>query len=222
MDPGQYVQVSVTDRVSVSRQKIRSRIFEPFFTTKGPGQRHWARTRYVYGIVRQAGGALVVETEQGRGSTFHILLPVVKEALSNQRSTAESVAPQGTETILIAEDESGVRKIARMIFRTPGLLRACCRARSRGHTNHVRACWADSPITNGRSDAGLGRKCTGRNRTQAATELRVLYMSGYTDDAVVRSGVEAERDWFIQKPFTVASLARRVREVLDAARAGSD
>ncbi len=169
-------------------------------------------------IVRQAGGALIVESEQGRGTTFRILLPVAKEALTSQSSAAATIAPSGAETILIAEDEGGVRRIASMILELQGYIVLVAESGAEAvrivaeHSGPIHLLLTDVVMPD------FGGSVLAEIARNERPELRVLYMSGYTDDAVVRSGVEAERDWFIQKPFTVLSLARRVREVLDAAR----
>jgi len=171
----------------------------------------------LYGIVRQANGAIVVESAPGAGTTFRILLPAVEEVPTEPKSAISTVAPRGTETVLVAEDEDGVRNVASAALEIQGykVLLAetgadALRVASE-HAGPIHLLLTDvvMPDLGGRALAELVR---GR-----WPGIRVLYMSGYTDDAVIRSGVQAARDWFIQKPFTPLALARRVREVLDSA-----
>jgi PAS domain S-box-containing protein len=215
--PGLFVRLSVTDTGNGMPPEVLSRIFEPFFTTKGPGKGTGLGLATVYGIVRQAGGAITVESAPGAGSTFHIMLPTVSDVPTDATLASGTVTPRGSETILVAEDEDGVRDVVSAMLR------------SNGYTVLIAATWADAeriaiehpgvidllltdvvmPDMNGPALADLVRL-----RRPA---VRVLYMSGYTDDAVLRSGIEASRDWFLQKPFTAMALARRIREVLDSA-----
>ena len=218
--PGRYVRVSVTDTGGGMPPEVLTRIFEPFFTTKGPGRGTGLGLATVYGIVRQAGGAITVESEPGRGTTFRILLPVVTEALTGPKSGVITVAPRGTETVLVAEDENRVRDVAVSMLEMQGYTVLAAESGAEAlrvaseHPGPIHVLLTDvvMPDLGGRA---LAEAVRGR-----WPGIRVLYMSGYTDDAVIRSGVEAARDWFIQKPFTPLSLARRVRELLDAARGG--
>ncbi|VTT99254.1 multi-sensor hybrid histidine kinase : Multi-sensor hybrid histidine kinase OS=Chthoniobacter flavus Ellin428 GN=CfE428DRAFT_3487 PE=4 SV=1: PAS: PAS_4: PAS_3: GAF: PAS_4: PAS_3: HisKA: HATPase_c: Response_reg [Gemmataceae bacterium] len=213
--PGAYVRVSVADTGSGIPPEVQARIFEPFFTTKGPGKGTGLGLATVYGIVRQAGGVIVVESPPGAGTTFRILLPVVPGSPTRAQSAAISVAPRGTETVLIAEDEDGVRNLASAVLENQGYKVLLARTGAEAvkvadeHPGPIDLLLTDvvMPDLGGRALAEVVR---GRR-----PGVRVMYMSGYTDDAVIRSGVEAARDWFIQKPYTPLSLARRVREALD-------
>jgi PAS domain S-box-containing protein len=213
---GPFVRVSVTDTGSGMPPEVKARIFEPFFTTKGPGQGTGLGLATVYGIVRQAGGAILVESEPGCGTTFRILLPAVLDVPTGPKSAVLTVAPRGTETVLIAEDEDGVSNIASTILEIQGykVIVADSGAKAVNIVSeypgpiHLLLTDVVMPDFGGRALAEVVRG--------QRPGLRVLYMSGYTDDAVVRSGVESSRDWFIQKPFTPLTLARRVREVLDS------
>ncbi len=212
---GPCVRVSVSDTGAGMPPEVRARIFEPFFTTKGPGKGTGLGLATVYGIVRQAGGGIVVESAPGRGTTFRILLPAVQEAPTGTKSSVISVAPRGTETVLIAEDALGVRNVACSILEIQGYTVLVAETGAEAmrivseHPGPIDLLLTDvvMPDFGGRALAESVRK--GR------PEIRVLYMSGYTDDAVVRSGVAASTDWFVQKPFTPLTLARRVRELLD-------
>jgi PAS domain S-box-containing protein len=214
---GPCVLLSVTDTGIGMPPEVRSRIFEPFFTTKGPGKGTGLGLATVYGIVRQAGGTISVESEPGHGTTFRVVLPAVQEEPVASTSAVIDVAPRGTETVLITEDEVGVRDVAAAMLEMQGYKVLVAESGAEAvrvgsaHPGPIHLLLTDvvMPDLGGRALAELvcGRR----------PGVRVLYMSGYTDDAVIRTGVEAARDWFIQKPFTPLSLARRVREVLDAA-----
>jgi CheY-like chemotaxis protein len=211
------VRLSVTDTGTGIPPEVKARIFEPFFTTKGPGKGTGLGLATVYGIVRQAGGLITVESEPGTGTTFHILLPAVTEPPTGQTSNVSTIAPRGTETILIAEDEAGVRAVTTMILKNYGytVLIAGTGAEVTQlldtHPGPIHLLLTDviMPDFGGRALAEIVRS--------RRPEIRVVYMSGYTDDAVIRSGVESSQDRFIQKPFTPLMLAQRVREVLDGA-----
>jgi len=216
MGPGPCVRVSVTDNGTGMTPAVKARIFEPFFTTKGPRKGTGLGLATVYGIVRQAGGVISVESEPGAGTTFRILMPIVANQSAVPKSTVLDVAPRGTETVLIAEDEVGVRDVAAAMLRMQGYkvlvaetgAEAMRIASERVEPIHLLLTDVIMPDLGGRALAAAVRV--------QRPGVRVMYMSGYTDDAIIRSGIEASRDWFIQKPFTPLSLARRVRELLDA------
>ncbi|MBL8680477.1 MAG: PAS domain S-box protein [Myxococcales bacterium] len=215
---GPYVRVSVTDTGTGIPLEVQGHIFEPFFTTKGPGKGTGLGLATVYGIVRQAGGTIVLQSEEGVGTTFRILLPAVPSLPISPKSAVINVAPRGSETVLIAEDEDGVRNLASTLLKLQGykvLLAATGDEAVRVAAAHP------GPIDLLLTDVvmpDLGGRALADAVRGLQPQLRVMFMSGYTDDAVLRTGVEAARDWFIQKPFTPLSLARRVREVLDASR----
>ncbi len=222
IDSGRYVGVSVIDTGRGIPPHVKDRIFEPFFTTKGPGKGTGLGLATVYGIVRQAGGGIVVESEPGRGTTFRILLPAVQHVPTGPKSDVITIAPRGTETILIAEDEEGVRNIASTILGIQGYTVLVAETGAEAvkmiseHSAPIHLLLTDvvMPDFGGRALAEVIRK--------ARPEISVMYMSGYTDDAVVRSGVESSQDCFVQKPFTPLVLARRVRSCSTAALRGPD
>jgi PAS domain S-box-containing protein len=218
---GPCVRVSVSDTGVGMSAAVKAHIFEPFFTTKGPGKGTGLGLATVYGIVRQAGGTIAVESEPGAGTTFHIVLPAVRDLPTAPKSSIMTVAPRGAETVLIAEDEDGVRHVAKAILEIQGYTvlaaetgDAAARV-SAEHTGRIDLLLTDVVMP------GMGGRALAEAVRGQRPGTRILYMSGYTDDAVIRSGVEASRDWFIQKPFTPLSLARRVREVLDSSPDGS-
>jgi two-component system, cell cycle sensor histidine kinase and response regulator CckA len=220
--PGTYVQITVKDDGSGMTPDVQARIFEPFFTTKGPGKGTGLGLATAYGIVRQAGGTILVESEPGMGATFRILLPADAQAADAPATGGPSIAPRGTETVLIAEDEGGVRRIARTILEMQGYAVLC--AESGREVMRIVAEYPD-PIHLLLTDVVMpdfGGRVIADEVRRRRPGIGILYMSGYTDDAILRHGVESSRDAFIQKPFTPLTLARRVREVLDSSGAVLD
>jgi CheY-like chemotaxis protein len=198
--------------------KVMAHIFEPFFSTKSVGKGTGLGLATVFGIIKQAGGDITVESRTGRGTTFVILLPAVAEVASPVAPEVVQLAPRGSETLLVAEDEEGVRKAARGILEKQGytVLEAGTGADAvqvaGDHPGPVHLLVTDvvMPDLGGRdlADAVRARR----------PGVKVLYMSGYTDDAVIRHGVSQATDAFLQKPFTALGLARKVRDVLEAHR----
>lgn len=215
--PGRYVQLKMSDTGEGMSEEIKARIFEPFFTTKGVGKGTGLGLSTVYGIVSQAGGAISVDSEVGHGTTFRVLLPAVEmhPEVVNIEPIPQSL--RGHETILLAEDEEGVRRLARLALEMRGytVLEADC-----GEAAIRVAAACCSPIHLLITDAVMP-DFGGRQLADAIKATRpgmaVLYMSGYMDDAVIRHGIEASVDAFLQKPFTSVTLARKVRDVIDAA-----
>ncbi len=214
---GKYVQLSVTDTGCGMTGDVKAKIFEPFFTTKEPGQGTGLGLATVYGIVKTYGGHIGVYSEVGVGTTFKILLPAV-ETLTSPKSTILELAPRGTETVLLVEDESEVRRLARLALKTQGyvVLEA-----SNGTEALAIADQYTKPINLLLTDVVMPGM-SGRELAEAIRahhpSIKLLYMSGFTDDAVVRHGIVDATDAFLQKPFTPLSLARKVRSVLDATR----
>jgi CheY-like chemotaxis protein len=213
---GSYVLLSVTDTGSGMSKEVRSRIFEPFFTTKGPGKGTGLGLATVYGIVKQSGGGLDVYSEPGHGTTFRVYLPAVAgQNVAAQPASVEASAQRGTETILLAEDDNSVRKI---IVAALGRLGYVVLAASRGSEALELARMREGGIQLLLTDL-IMPEMNGRQLAEAILPLlpdvKVLYMSGYTDDTVVRHGLVANKVAFLQKPFTPTSLAQKVREVLD-------
>jgi PAS domain S-box-containing protein len=213
--PGHFVTLSVADTGEGMTDEVRAKIFEPFFTTKEAGKGTGLGLATVYGIVKQAGGYVAVETRLGEGTRFTVYFPAVEDTVDKAQPTV-AVAPEGTETILLAEDEEGVRTLARMALEMQGytVLEAetgsAAADLAAAHAGPIHLLMTDvvMPDKGGRELADLIR---GRR-----PDVRVLFMSGYTDDAVLRYGVSEGVDAFLQKPFTPLSLARKVRDVLDA------
>jgi len=214
--PGSYVMFAVTDTGTGMDTATQARIFEPFFTTKEVGKGTGLGLSTVFGIVRQSGGAIRVQSEPGHGASFEVYLPRVDEKLDSEKHPIAPKTLHGTETILLVEDEEQLRVVARNILRRYGY--RVLEARNGGeallfcgrNTETIHLLLADVVMPE-MSGPELAKQLA---KTRPA--MRVLCMSGYTDDSIVRHGVVEARYPFLQKPVTPESLARKVREVLDA------
>jgi two-component system cell cycle sensor histidine kinase/response regulator CckA len=193
-----------------------SHIFEPFFTTKEQGKGTGLGLSTVYGIVKQSGGYIWVYSEPGIGTTFKMYLPRVEQPA--ERVPARSAAQPGlggNETVLLVEDEEGVRTLIRQVLERNGysVLQAAKPKEAlelcRQHTAKIDLLLTDVVLA----------QMSGRELVQEVApmrpEMKVLYMSGYTDEAIVQHGVLQPGTWFLQKPFTTQSLLRKLREVLE-------
>ena len=214
--PGPHVMLAVSDTGSGIPHEIQSQIFEPFFTTKEQGKGTGLGLATVYGIVKQSGGYIEVDSEPGQGTTFRVYLPRLDaEPAPVDRSARPAAAAGGTETILLVEDEEGVRELARDILRASGYTVI----EARNGPEALLLCerhqgQLDMLLTDVVMPRMSGRELAER-LAPLRPDLSVLYMSGYTDDAVIRHGVLGAGTAFLQKPFTPAALVLRVRETLD-------
>jgi len=216
--PGQYVMLAVSDNGCGMDAETQAHIFEPFFTTKEVGKGTGLGLATVYGIVKQSEGTIWQYSEVGRGTAFKIYLPRAEAPMKEVEVEADDrESLQGTETVLLVEDEEVVREMATEILRDAGyhVLEAKHGPEAlilgRRHSGAIHLMLTDvvMPQMSGRD---LAEQLTPLRR-----DMKVLYMSGYTDDAIVHHGVLEEGTAFIGKPFTPDALTRKVREVLDAA-----
>ena len=213
--PGPYVRIAVTDTGTGMTEETQAHMFEPFFTTKEKGKGTGLGLATVYGIVKQSGGFIWVYSEVGHGSTFKIYLPRLDDASERPAQTPAARAPHGTETVLLAEDEPPVRAVARQVLErhgytvleAPSAESALDIATRYSGTIHLLLTDVIMPGMNGRELAA--------RLAHLRPDARVIFMSGYTDDAVVRHGVLVPGATYVQKPFTPDAIARKVREVLD-------
>jgi CheY-like chemotaxis protein len=215
--PGRYVVLVVTDTGFGMDEHTQARIFEPFYTTKEAGKGTGLGLAMVYGIVKQSGGFIWLYSELGNGTSFKIYLPqIMDEAKTDGPPLISSVPVGGWETVLLVEDSAAVRSIARQILERSGytVLEApngrVALAIGRNRTRPIHLLLTDvvMPEMSGRQLA--------EEFSRVRTDANVIFMSGYTDDAVVRHGVVSAGVDYLQKPFSPDALLRKVREVLDA------
>jgi two-component system cell cycle sensor histidine kinase/response regulator CckA len=217
LEPGDYVLLEVSDTGYGMTEEVKSRIFEPFFTTKEPGKGTGLGLATAYGVVKQSGGSLTVESSEGAGSTFRIYLPLEAGELDEARP--KTVAPlemprKTAETILVVEDEEIVRELVCQVLADQGYDVLCAANGSIGlalsiaHTGQIHLLITDvvMPVIGGLE---LARKVSA-----ARPDVKVLYVSGYSESDISEQGVlEAELE-FLEKPFTPQELIRKVRNVL--------
>jgi PAS domain S-box-containing protein len=215
--PGRYVAVSVSDTGVGMDAATMARIFEPFFTTKAAGEGTGLGLPMVYGIVAQSGGSMTVETTIGQGTTFRIFLPRSEATVAAKASpSAAARTASRRETVLVVEDEHGLRKLVRRILDAAGYqVITAANADEALLASERLTAPLDLLITDVVMPGANGRELADRMLASRPT-LKVLYMSGYTDDVVVRRGVQTTERAFLHKPFTGAVLTARVRDVLDA------
>jgi len=215
--PGHFVMLAVSDTGIGMDDATKARIFEPFFTTKEVGKGTGLGLATVYGIVKQSGGYVWLYSEPGKGAAFKIYLPRVDAERDAPAAAPESVGTvAGTETVLVAEDDPLLLPLARDLLKKLGyhVLEARDSAEAlavaRGHHGDIHLLVSDVVMPRG------GGFQLAQQLIAERPALRVLYVSGYTDEAIVRHGLLARGLNYLQKPFTPAVLARKVREVLDA------
>ena len=218
--PGPHVMLAVTDTGTGIDNVILSRMFEPFFTTKEKGKGTGLGLSTVFGIVQQSGGSVWVYSEVGKGTTFKVYLPRVEANVEAVRATEAPTTLRGSETILLVEDDDQVRAVARGILRKNGYHviegRNAGEAllHSEGYPGTIHLLLSDVVMPQ-MSGPELAKRLA-----KARPDIRVLCMSGYTDDSIVRHGVLEAHIAFLQKPITPDMLATKVREVLQGARNG--
>jgi nitrogen-specific signal transduction histidine kinase len=215
--PGTYILLTVSDTGSGMSEEVKSHLFEPFFTTKGPERGTGLGLAVVHGIVRDCEGHVEVETQAGHGTTFRLYLPRAGRPYSpGVAPTAHQPASRGGfETILLVEDNDALRALMSHILRVQGYfvldavngvdgLRV-----ARDYTARIDLLATDIVMP------GLGGKQLSEQLPALHPETKVLYLSGYTDDAVARHGILHEKVHFLEKPFAPEALTVKIREVLD-------
>ena len=215
--PGHYARLSVSDTGVGMSQEVQARIFEPFFTTKEPGQGTGLGLATVYGIVKQSGGNIWVYSEEGMGATFKMYLPVDQTQDVLPAGHHEPVRGQwsrGTETVLLVEDAPMIRRLAREIMTRAGYTVVEASDGDQAAQLAARLPRIDVLLTDVVMPRLNGIDLAAQLRT-TRRDLRVLFMSGYTDTAVVRNGLLSDSATFIQKPFTPEELLRKLRVVID-------
>ncbi|MEY2520273.1 MAG: two-component system, cell cycle sensor histidine kinase and response regulator CckA [Verrucomicrobiota bacterium] len=215
LKPGNYVVLSVTDTGAGMDEETKSHIFEPFFTTKGPGKGTGLGLATVYGIVRQTGGGISVESEPGKGSTFRIYLPQVTAPVDFTKTPLAPVdKSENFETVLVVEDEEIVRELVCEVLQEQGYNILCARdgvdalemAGTFDGTIHLLVTDVIMPNMNGQELAA--------KLSAVRPDMKVLYVSGYSDNDIGDHGVLDPRFDLLQKPFTPQTLARKIRDVI--------
>ena len=215
VSPGEYLRVTVTDTGCGMDQRTQGRLFEPFFTTKPAGKGTGLGLSTVYGIVKETGGSIAVQSEVGRGSTFDILLPrTVAPAVAMPAAGGETSVPRGAETVLLVDDEPMVRNVVSELLRRNGYTalvaaspaEAIALAAGRAGPIHVLLTDVVMPGMNGRVLAS--------HVSESHRETAVVYMSGYTPSAILHHGVIDDATAFLQKPFNEQALVRALRDAL--------
>jgi two-component system cell cycle sensor histidine kinase/response regulator CckA len=215
--PGTYVVLAISDTGIGMDEKVRHQIFEPFFTTKEKGKGTGLGLSTVYGIVKQSGGNIWVYSEKNHGTTFKVYLPALDSVpQSSEVRAVESVIPRGSETVLLVEDEEVVRGLARQVLEDAGYRVLVAQQGEEAislcieHAKEIHLLLTDVVMP------GAGGKEVADRLGALRPGIKVLFMSGYTDEAIVHHGVLDSNVKFIQKPFSPAALAKKVREVLDS------
>jgi two-component system, cell cycle sensor histidine kinase and response regulator CckA len=216
VSPGPYVMLAVSDTGAGMTQDTQARVFEPFFTTKELGRGTGLGLSMVYGIVKQSGGHIWIYSEIGHGTTFKVYLPRTEETAepaSTRQPAASSI--RGTETILLVEDDQALRELVQSILDGCGYsIVAPKDSQEAKNICEQRGPSIDLLLTDvvmpGISGRALAQTILSRNPA-----AKILFMSGYTENAIVHHGVLDTGTYFLQKPFTPSTLAGKVREVLD-------
>jgi two-component system, cell cycle sensor histidine kinase and response regulator CckA len=216
VEPGPYVMLAVSDTGHGMTAETQSRIFEPFYTTKDVGKGTGLGLSMVYGIVKQSGGYIWVYSEPDRGTTLKIYLPRVDQPSETTGAEHPGSIKRGTETILLVEDDSQLRQLSSSVLAHCGYKMLVAASPEEGleifkaHHRDIRLLITDvvMPRMNGRQLA--------EQILQISPDVRVLYISGYTNNAIVHYGVLDAGLWFLPKPFTLSSIMAKVREVLDS------
>jgi CheY-like chemotaxis protein len=213
---GPHVLLAVSDTGHGMDEDVAKHLFEPFFTTKRAGTGTGLGLATVFGVVKQSGGGIYVYSEPGRGTTFKIYLPVAAASGAESASAIEPEPQGGTETIMVVEDDIGVRELVRLMLEANGYqVLAVQDAEEAARVCAERPGGVDLLLTDVMMPEVNGRVLAERLGALSPS-MRILFMSGYSDEAVHRHGVLGDSAAFLEKPFTERTLARKVREVLDS------
>ncbi|HLK56107.1 MAG TPA: response regulator [Chthonomonadaceae bacterium] len=215
LQPGAHVMLAISDTGIGMDEATRTRIFEPFFTTKEEGRGTGLGLSTVYGIVKQSGGSICVDSASGKGTSFKIYLPQVDELPQEPRPERPLAVVKGSETILIVEDDDALRDLARRILQSAGYTVLMA---GNGEEALRRLDQHHGPVHLLLTDVimpGMSGRDLALRLMDLQPQIKILYTSGYTDDAILQHGVLDETVSFLHKPYTVAELRRKVREMLD-------
>ena len=197
-------------------EEVRSHLFEPFFTARAGGGGTGLGLATVFGVVKQSGGAIFVYSEEGRGTTFKIYLPASDRPVETPTNGDRPASAGGSETVVVVEDDPSVRELVRIMLGDCGYAVLAAADADEAmtlcgeHPGGVQLLLTDVVMPD------VGGRVLAERLSALFPQLRVLFMSGYSDEAVFRHGIIRPGTAFIEKPFSQAALARKVREVLDA------
>ena len=216
MAPGRYVVLSVSDTGTGMPREVLEHLFEPFFTTKEPGKGTGLGLATVYGIVKQMAGGIEVESTVGKGSTFSIYFPIVEGHTDTEEFRIPPAPEPGNETVFLVEDDPAIRNLNQQILQSKGyrVLTASngieAIEKAKGHTGKIDLLVIDVVMPKMDGYQAALKMC------QIFSDMRVLYVSGYTKDVTMEHGVQGTGLNFMQKPFTPDQLLHRIREILDS------
>jgi CheY-like chemotaxis protein len=215
LKPGTYVEMALSDTGSGMDAETAAKIFEPFFTTKEDGKGTGLGLATVYGIVQQNGGAVEVQSKVGHGTTFYIYLPVAAD-FGKPAAPRPAMVSGGSETVLLVEDDDRVRGLVSTMLKKHGYVVLIASQADQAleiaarHHGRIHLLLTDVIMP------GISGRVLAERLMVTRPDTRVLYMSGYSDDAILRHGVKSAGTLFVQKPFSIEALAEKVRETLNA------
>jgi len=213
--PGHYVVLTVTDTGTGMTPAVRARLFEPFFTTKEPGKGSGLGLSTVYGIVTRSGGSVGVYSELGKGTAFKVYFPRADAAQKVAETPARVARPSaGSQTVLVVEDEEGLRELAKRLLQRLGYTVLVAADAVEAHRVFDEHPAIDLLLTDVVMPGASGPELT-RQLIEQRPTLKVIYMSGYTEDAIVQHGVLKPGIAFLNKPFTSQTLGQKIRDVLE-------
>jgi CheY-like chemotaxis protein len=215
--PGDYRVVRISDTGCGMSDDTQRHIFEPFYTTKAPGKGTGLGLAVVYGIIKQSNGYIAIDSQLGLGTTFAIYLPAAANSNGTTPSAHDSpVTARGAETVLLVEDDNAVRTVSRRMLESTGyrVLEARSGAEALGLLAH-HSTPVDVVVTDVVMPEMSGRELVER-LVATGVHCRVLFVSGYTEDTIIRHGELPAGTGFLEKPYTTATLAARVRQLLDS------
>ena len=216
LKPGDYVMLAISDTGKGMSEEVKARVFEPFYSTKDVGQGTGLGLSTCYGIIKQSGGHISVYSEPGRGTTFKIYLPQVEQPLKSPASAPTPALPRGSETILLVEDDAALREMASTLLRRLGYTVwaapngvEALNLKQQSGIGHIDLLFTDVVMPH-----MSGKELADRVRA-LYPHTRILFTSAYTESAIVHQGVLEKGVALLQKPFTPATLAHKLREVMD-------
>lgn len=215
LTPGNYAELTVTDTGCGMASEVQAKVFEPFFTTKPIGKGTGLGLSVVHGIVTQSGGDIAVQSQVDVGTTFRILLPLAESNRTDEPESTTINSSAGSETVLLVEDEDSVRRIASVALETQGyrVLPASSGAEGielfKRHGDEIKLVVSDLVMP------GMGGGQLAKELRRLRPSLKVLFISGYTEEICVQQGVMTSMESFLAKPFKPSTLARKVRTILD-------